>query len=105
MTVEEIKAIVVAVDANAGHYESAYQGAEAYTVWQELRPLPIEGDDGHKVEAWAFQVDRFTKDEADAIAPAMRAALEAEPRVAFAYEVDYERDTGYIHHIFDCEGI
>ena len=105
MTVEEIKAIVVAVDENAGHYESAYQGTEAYTVWQELRPLPIEGDDGHKVEAWAFQVDRFTKDEADAIAPAMRAALEAETRVAFAYEVDYERDTGYIHHIFDCEGI
>lgn len=105
MTVEEIKAIVVAVDAEAGHYESAYQGTEAYTVWQEINPLPIMGDNRHATEAWAFQVDRFTKAEGDAIAAALRAALEANPRVAYGYDVDYEPDTGYIHHIFDCEGI
>lgn len=105
MTVEEIKAIVVAVDADAGHYDSAYQGTAAYTVWQEIRPLPIMGDDGHATEAWSFQVDRFTQTEGDAIAAALRAALESNHRVAFGYRVDYEPDTGYIHHIFDCEGI
>ena len=105
MTVEEIKAIVVALDADAGHYESAHQGSEAYTVWRELHPLAIKGEDRHAVEAWAFQIDRFTKAEGDAIAAAMRDALDDNPRVAFRYQVDFEAETGYIHHIFDCEGI
>lgn len=105
MTVQDIKALVVAVDPDAGHYDSAHQGTEAYTVWRELRQLPVMGDDRHVTEAWAFQVDRFTKSEGDAIAAALRDALEDDPRVAFAYTVDYERDTGYIHHIYDCEGI
>ena len=105
MTLNEIKAIVVALDANAGHYESAYQGSAAYTVWRELRQLPIMGDNRHAAEAWAFQIDRFTKAEGDAIAAAIRQALDADPRVAYHYEVDYEQNTGYIHHIFDCEGI
>lgn len=105
MTVEEIKAIVAALDADAGHYESAFRGGAAYTVWRELHPLPIMGDDRHAAEAWAFQIDRFTKSEGDATAMAIREALEANPRVAFHYDVDYEPDTGYIHHIFDCEGI
>ena len=105
MTVEEIKAIVVALDADAGHYESAHQGSEAYTVWRELHPLAIKGENRHAVEAWAFQIDRFAKAEGDAIAAAMRDALDDDPRVAFHYEVDFEPETGYIHHIFDCEGI
>lgn len=104
MTLDDIKALVVAVDPNAGHYESAYQGSPAYTVWFEVRALPDMGDNAHQ-GAIAFQIDRFTKTEGDAIASALFAALEADDRVAFSYAVDFEPDTRYIHHIFDCQGV
>ena len=34
----------------------------------------------------------------------IRAALEGQDDIAVEYLVDYE-DTGYIHHIFVCEGV
>ena len=104
MTLAEIQALVVGADPNSGHYESAYQGSAAYTVWRELRELPLMADDLHQ-GGWSFQIDRFTKTENDTTAAAIKAALDGEPRVAYEYIVDYEPDTRYIHHIFDCEGI
>lgn len=103
MTVSDIKAFVLAVDPNAQHYESA-EKSEAYTVWREIRPLPIMADDTH-IEAWAFQIDRFTKSEDDAIAKAMRTALEHQENISYDLVIDYEQDTGYIHYVFDCEGV
>ena len=103
MTLAEIKALVIACDPNAGHYESAYAGSDAYTVWRELHRLDLMADDLHQ-SGWAFQIDRFTRSEDDAIAQAFVAALDAEPAVAYSHLTDYERDSGYIHHIFDCEG-
>lgn len=104
MTLDDIRALVVAVDKNAGHYESAYQGGQAYTVWRERRTLPFMADDAHQ-GGLKFQIDRFTKVEDDGIAAALFEALEADPRVAFEHVTDYEPDTRYIHHIFDCEAV
>lgn len=104
MTLDEIRAVVIAVDPNAAHYESAYQGGAAYTVWRELRALPFLADGEHQ-GAISFQIDRYTKTENDAVAAAFFAALDANVRVAFEYTVDFEPETRYIHHIFDCEGI
>ena len=103
MTREDIRALVVSVDKDAGRYESAYQGGQAYTVWREGRRLGLMADDRHE-EAWAFQIDRFTKTEGDGIADAFLDALDKDERVAYSYTVDYEPDTGYTHHIYDCEG-
>ena len=103
MTLSEIKALVIAVDPNAQHYDSAKKGA-AYTVWREVRPLGFMADNRHE-GAIKFQIDRFTKTENDTIAASFFSALEGNDRVAFSYEIDYEPDTGYIHHIFDCEGV
>jgi hypothetical protein len=47
---------------------------------------------------------RFTKSDSDPVAPALFAALDAEPSVTVRWLQDYEPSTGYIHHIFDCEG-
>jgi len=99
----DIQALVISVDPLAGHYESACRGRDAYTVWREVRLLPRLADDEHE-EGWVFQIDRFTKSESDDVERRLREALDADARVAYSYEVDYERDTGYIHHIFDCEG-
>ena len=103
MTLSDIKALVVSADCHAGHYESAYRGSSAYTIWKEVRLLGLMSDDGH-AEGYAFQIDRFTKTENDAVAAAIRTKLDADPRVAYSYQIDFEPDTRYIHHIFDCEG-
>ena len=60
-------------------------------------------DDTH-AEAWAFQIDRFTTSETDEVADEIRRVLDGDVRVAYRYELDYEPDTRYIHHIYDCEG-
>ena len=104
MTLDDIRQLVVSVDPNAGHYESAHRDGAAYTVWRELRALGTMADDRHE-EGYAFQIDRFTKAEGDTIARALFEALDADDRVAFEYLIDYEPDTRYIHHIYDCEGI
>lgn len=103
MTPSEIKAFLVAVDPTIERYESSHAGSDAYTVWRELGPRGIWAD-GHLQHVMRFQVDRFTKTENDATAMAIRIALEDRDDIAFEYLVDYEPDTGYIHHIFDCEG-
>ena len=36
---------------------------------------------------------------------AVRRALEDADYIAVDYRVDYEKGTGWIHHIFDCEGV
>lgn len=104
MTLAEIQEFVVSVDPNAGHYESAYRDKKAYTVWFEKSTLNILGDNKH-VGGLRFQIDRFTKTEADTIALAMENALENRDDISYEHLTDYEPDTGYIHHIFDCEGI
>ena len=103
MTLSEIKALILSADATAEHYESSRDGSESYTVRREVRRLAATADDRH-LEGWAFQVDRFTRDEHDEIAGALFEALDGSDRVALAYIVDYERDSEYIHHIYDCEG-
>ena len=50
-------------------------------------------------------MDRFTKTEDESLAESIRRALEERDNIAVDYRVDYEQDTGYIHHIFDCEGV
>ena len=103
MTLSQIQAFVVSVDPNAGHYESAYRGSDAYTEWREIRTLPFMGD-GEHVGILKFQIDRFTKQENDSIALAFEAALEQNDGIAYEHITDEEPDTHYIHHIFDCEG-
>lgn len=103
MTCSEIKAFLLTVDPNIERYESSRTGSDAYTVWRELGPRGIYAD-GVTQGIMRFQVDRFTREEDDAIATALWIALEERDDIAFDYLIDFERDTGYIHHIFDCEG-
>ena len=103
MTLDDIRALVISVDPFAGHYQSAHRPGMDYTVWQEIQRAGLRADNKMPCKAWRFQIDRYTKNEHDPVAPALETALEANPFVAYDYLVDYEPDTGYIHHIFDCE--
>lgn len=104
MTLSDIKSFVVSCDSNAGHYESAYRDRDAYTVWFEKSTLPMMGDNKH-IGGIKFQIDRFTKSESDSIAAAIETALENRDDIAYEHVTSYEMDTGYIHHIYDCEGV
>lgn len=102
MTLGEIQELVTRADVNAGHYESASRDGSAYTVWREFRRLNLMRDDEHD-EGWRFQIDRFTKREDDPVVDALFRVLDGDDRIAYEYLVDYEHDTRWIHHIFDCE--
>lgn len=104
MTVQRIKDLLTSIDPNVQRYDHDGAGtADAYTVWQEIRPVGFYGD-GQEEGTIHFQVDRFTKTEDEETALALKALLESQDDIAMDYLVDYERDTGYIHHIYDCEG-
>lgn len=102
MTVRDVQELIAGVDPEARHYENTKDGSN-YTVWMEYMRTGLAGDDEHEI-GWKFEVDRFTKQEYDPVAEAIEEALTADPRVAFTYNVDYEQETGYIRHIFDCVG-
>lgn len=102
MTLDEIKTLLAEVDPDIRHYWTMGTGAD-YSFWEETRLLDFTAD-GHHADAWAFTVHRFTKTEGDPVALALFRALDADPRIAVRVDVDHEPETGYIHHIFSCEG-
>lgn len=78
-------------------------GRGNYTVWTPYGEAPLLSDGRRREIAAKIQVDRFTKRDRDEIASTLYDALDAAEFVSFAYQLDYESDTGYFHHIFDCE--
>lgn len=102
MTREEIRELLITVDPDIRHHRSEHLEPD-YTYWDETRPLGIAADN-RQFDDWAFVVHRYTKQENDLIAEALFEALDGDPRIAVRRSVDYNREEGYIHHIFDCEG-
>lgn len=104
MTAEDVKALVLSVDPRAQRYDSADRSGPDYTTWRDLGPLDLMAEGRHQ-GGLSFQVDRYTKTQDDPVAAALWEALDSDDRIAVYYRVDYERDTRYIHHIYDCEGV
>lgn len=104
MTPEYIRQLVVSIDPKADRYESEYRAGRAYTVWYDRGPLDCVGD-GEYLGGIRFTIVRLTKTENDAVAAALFSALDALDNVAFDYRPDFDPQTGYIMHIFECEGI
>lgn len=102
MTLIDIRNLLVSVDPNIRHYFTT-ETERDYSFWEEDQRLPMMADDVHQ-EAWRFYVHRFTRDEFDPMTRLFFKTLDADPRVAVSETIDYEPDTGYIHHIFECEG-
>lgn len=103
MTIGEIRSLLLTADPDIKHYFSM-SNDDAYSYWEETQRLPTVADDGHSEEAWRFYVHRFTRDDCDRIAPELFYVLDTCPHVAVSWQKDFEPDTGYIHHIFTCEG-
>lgn len=77
---------------------------ENYTVWQPYELTGPRSNNRRRVRVWKVQVDRFTKIDNDPIAMALLDALDA-AHIPYTYLLDYEKETGYHHHIYDCEVI
>lgn len=104
MTVDDIKDFVVAIDPDADHYESEYREGASYTVWYEQGPIEEDSGDGEYLGGIKFTIARITREENDVIAAALYAALDASDTIAFQYKPDFDPESGYILHIFACEG-
>jgi hypothetical protein len=102
VTLTDIRNLLVSVDPYIKHYFTD-SNADAFSYWEETRRLPMVSDDRHE-QAWRFYVHRYTKAENDVVASQLFDALDQDPRIAFQYTVDFDADSGYIHHIYDCEG-
>lgn len=96
----EFRDLLLAADPSSAHYQN--QKTENYTVWAEYGANILAADDTEADRAWKIQVDRFTKIEYDPVADAITNMLNNNC-IPFEYLADYEEDTGYIHHIWDCE--
>lgn len=105
MTTREIKEIIAKIDPSARRYKSSKEG-EAFTVWGEYRRIMPDGAEVCDF-GWAFEVDRYVRAdvEEDEIAEAIERAFAENDRIHFTHEVDYDKDGGYVRHIFDCEAI
>jgi len=105
MTIEDVKSLLICVDPDVQRYDHDRAGkGDAYTVWREAGPVGLYAD-GREAGSLRFQVDRFTKEEDEETAAELLRALSERDDITVDYHVDYERDTGYIHHIYDCEGL
>ena len=103
MTTLEIKELVLGADPDAKRYASSRED-EAFTVWAEYERIHQPGMDYDEL-GWRFEIDRYAKEPEDEIAQKIERALFDDVRVAYRYEVAYEIETGYIRHIFSCEGV
>ncbi len=101
MSLNELKNALLTVGVPVSHYY-AVQQPNKYIVWAEYGANDINADNALIERAWRVQVDYFTKTEFDSNADKITELLNCN-EIAFEYQVDYEEDTGYIHHIWDCE--
>ena len=101
MTLDDFRDLLLTVDQDATRYE--HTGVGNYTTWREYGTKPLGANNRRGEVIYRVQVDRFTKLENDPTAAAITTLLDGQDTVAFQYLVDYEVNTGYIHHIWDCE--
>jgi len=101
MTLSDLKNLLLTVGPPVSHYH-AHQQPDSYIVWAEYGAHHMNADNALRERAWKVQVDLFTRTENDPNRGKIQALLDRD-EIAYSYLVDYERDTGYIHHIWDCE--
>lgn len=100
MTLAEFRDILLAADPQALHYKSMQN--TNYTRWQEYGAGHLSGDSLYIDRKWRIQVDRFTKIEYDPVVDLITSVLDRDD-ISFGYLCDFEPDTGYVHHVWDCE--
>lgn len=107
MTIDAFIALVKSIDKDAARYEYIKQKSEpkAYTVFAEYKTKALYANGVIVEKAIMVQVDYFTQTENDPKAQAYFDAFTTDDNITCQYDTDFESDTRYIHHIYDCEVI
>lgn len=95
------KNIILQADPKATKFKGDNRNNDNYTVWSPYRIDKEMSDNTEEDIVYRIQVDRFTKIDNDPIAKLIYAKL-TEYGIPFEYQIDFEDDTQYIHHIYDC---
>jgi len=103
MTLNSFVNIIKGIDANASRYTAVGQRGDQYTVWHDYHVYSEMADGAPYANVLHVQVDYFTRTEGDQKAADFFAAFSGDPEITVDYRIDFEEDTRYIHHIFDCE--
>lgn len=104
MTIEQFVGIVLSIDKDAARYQKLRKPTDkAYTVWSDYgtRTLYANGIPVGKTKK--IQVDYYTLKEDDPVALQYYRAFSENEEITVNHLTDFEPETRYIHHIFDCE--
>ena len=72
--------------------------SDRYFVWAEDARNDLISDDAHSESAVQGATDLYTKIEFDPLAEALEQSFDTEGIAWYKSSVQYEEDTGYIHH-------
>jgi hypothetical protein len=101
MTLFDLRDLLLTVGPPVYHYH-AHQQPDSYIVWAEYGGSKLGADSRGQEKAARVQVDLFTRTEFDSNVETITALLDQDDIAASEPLTDYEPDTGYIHHIWDC---
>lgn len=99
LSLETFMDVILSADADAKKYKHDETGN--YTTWTPKQRVTLWSDGEIEDEYWPVEVERFTRLDPDPIVAAIETKLN-EAGIAFAYQVDYDRDTEYLQHTFTC---
>lgn len=106
MTIEQFVGIVLDIDADAARYQKLRKPTDkAYTVWSDYGTGMLYANGVPVSKTKKIQVDYFTFTEDDPVAFAFFKAFSENDEITVVHDTDFETDTRFIHHIFDCEVI
>ena len=104
MTIDAFVGIVQAIDADASRYQRLRKPSDkAYTVWSDYGTGTLYANGIPAGKTKKIQVDYFTFKEDDPVALAFFKAFSENDEITVVHNTDFETETRYIHHIFDCE--
>lgn len=99
MKLSDFKDILLKADPQLTKYLGTGKGD--YTVWTPGSIDRSMSDNCDEDKIQRVYVDRYTKIDDDPVVQAIWDELE-KTFIPFEYDIDYEVDTKYIHHIFTC---
>lgn len=104
MTIDSFVEIVQGIDPDAARYQKLRKPTDkAYTVWSDYGTETLYANGVPVRKAKKIQVDYFTFQEDDPVALALFRAFSKNDDITVIHTTDFENETRYIHHIFDCE--
>lgn len=105
MTIEAFAELVYSIDPDAARYEMIGQKGDAYTMFADYDTVILFANGRPAGLLHKIQVDFFTRTEDDPVAFRFLRAFAENDEITCTYQKDFESDSRYIHHIFDCEVI